>query len=172
MSTEDIWAKYNNELYFFILKRADDYNATNDIFQEVFLKIHEHLSSLRDEKKLRAWIYQIARNEISNYYLKNSKEHNQFEESNESDISDIHGVCCLDKFIQELPTNYKEVIESIYVEGLKQKDVAHKLGISLENVKIRVKRGKDILKNEFKVCCKYDLNENDKLVGSPNCTTC
>lgn len=38
-----------------------------------FLKIHNNLSHLKEEEKARAWIYQIARNEIFDYIKKESK---------------------------------------------------------------------------------------------------
>ncbi|MEL6254896.1 MAG: sigma factor [Bacteroidota bacterium] len=68
MGTQGIWNNYGNELYFFILKKVKNKNEANDIFQNTFLKIHKNLSKLKDEKKVKAWIYQIARNEIADFF--------------------------------------------------------------------------------------------------------
>jgi RNA polymerase sigma-70 factor (ECF subfamily) len=172
METQKIWNKFNDELYFFILKKTKNKDRTNDIFQNTFLKIHENVSKLKKEEKARAWIFQIARNEIANHYTKEAI----YVEKNSANISEpleeYQSVCCFDNFINDLPEIYRQVIELIYIKGLKQKDIAIQLDISLENVKVRIKRGKDILKNKFNTCCKYEFDKNGKLSGESNCAVC
>ena len=81
-------------------------------------------------------------------------------------------ICCFDKFINDLPPPYKEVIEIVYIKGKKQKEAASILGITLMNVKVRIKRAKDILKKNFNECCKYSFNANGDLIGESNCNIC
>jgi RNA polymerase sigma-70 factor (ECF subfamily) len=71
-----------------------------------------------------------------------------------------------------LPEIYRHVIELIYIKGLKQKEVARKLEISLENVKVRIKRAKDILKQKFSECCNYEFDKKGNLIGESNCAIC
>ena len=47
---------------------------TNDILQEVFLKIHLNLTKLKDQSKLSSWIYQITRNTINDYFRKHKPQ--------------------------------------------------------------------------------------------------
>ena len=68
------------------------------------------------------------------------------------------------------PRKYKLVID--YIEGKKQKEVAALTGLTLENVKVRIKRAKMILKKNFTECCKYQLDEQGNLTGEPNCAVC
>src|SRR5216683_1532991 len=68
MTTERIWEEFHPRLKQFILKRIPDQQNAEDILQEVFLKIHTRIDTLRDEEKLQSWIYQIARNAIADYY--------------------------------------------------------------------------------------------------------
>lgn len=172
METQDIWNNFNQELYFFILKRVKSRNGANDIFQNTFLKIHKNLYKLKNEAKVRAWIFQIARNEIANYFQEESTYRDKLNASEEASLHEFQVVCCFDKLIHELPQIYKEVIERVYIQGQKQKEVAHELNISLENTKARVRRAKDILKKKFQECCKYEVNKKGKLIGEPNCSTC
>lgn len=172
METQDIWDTFNNDLYFFILKKVKDKNEANDIFQNTFLKIHKNLPKLKKAEKVKAWVFQIARNEIVNYF---NAEAIHLDKSNSKEallVEEYQLVCCFDRLINELPTIYKEVIEMIYIKGYKQKEVAATLGISLENTKARVRRAKDILKEKFKVCCKYEVNKKGKLIGEPDCHVC
>ena len=172
MDTHKIISNFSDELYFFILKKVKKKDATNDIFQNTFLKIHKNLSKLNKEEKVKAWIFQICRNEIANHFKKESDYIPKLNISKEVSSQEYQYICCFDKFINELPEIYRQVIELIYISGLKQKDVANKLGISLENVKARIKRAKEILKKKFNECCKYEFNKNGKLIGESNCSIC
>jgi RNA polymerase sigma-70 factor (ECF subfamily) len=172
METENIWKDYNDELYFFILKRVKNENDTNDIFQNTFLKVHKNLSKLKDNSKVKAWVFQIARNEIINHfnnespYVEPLKTYKEIVPNNDKDF------CCFNTFISDLPIIYRDVIELVYIKGFKQKEAANKLDISLANVKARIKRSKHILKENFTTCCKYDLDKHGKLIGEANCSVC
>ncbi|WOD44229.1 sigma-70 family RNA polymerase sigma factor [Hwangdonia lutea] len=172
METQKIWNNFSDELYFFILKKVKSKDATNDIFQNTFLKIHANLSQLKKEEKVKAWVFQIARNEINNHFNKESNYVPKLGEDNDAHLQKYEHICCFDKFINDLPDIYKQVIELIYIQGKKQKDVAKAMDISLENVKVRVKRAKGILKKQFNQCCKYELDKNGKLIGESNCAMC
>ncbi len=172
METKRIWNDFNDELYFFILQKVKDKNVTNDIFQNTFLKIHKNLSKLKNETKIKSWIFQIARNEIVNHFNKESLYGEHLDTNKEIPLQEYQHICCFDKFIDDLPEIYRQVIELVYIKGQKQKDVAKKLGISLENVKVRIKRAKDILKKKFNECCKFEFDKNGKLIGEANCPIC
>ncbi|WP_019039715.1 sigma-70 family RNA polymerase sigma factor [Psychroflexus tropicus] len=172
METQKIWDNFNDELYFFILKKVKNKDAANDIFQNTFLKIHKNLSKLEKEEKAKAWIFQIARNETINYFNKESIYVEKLNINKKIPLEKYQYICCFDKFINDLPKIYRQVIELIYIKGLKQKDVAKELGISLENVKVRIRRAKDILKKKFNECCKYEFDKNGKLIGESNCSIC
>jgi RNA polymerase sigma-70 factor, ECF subfamily len=172
METQNIWDNFNEELYFFILKNVKDKNIANDIFQNTFLKIHNNLGTLKEQEKVKSWVFQIARNETINHFNKEKLYTSEIETLEEIPAQNYQHICCFDKFINNLPEIQKQVIELIYIKGLMQKDVAKHLDVSLENVKIRVKRAKDTLKKNFNECCKYEINKEGKLFGESNCSTC
>ena len=172
METQKIWIQFNEELYFFILKKVKNEAATNDIFQNTFLKIHKNLQQLKEDEKVKAWVFQIARNEIANFFNQESVYVAITKEGKESDAKNYQNICCFDKFINDLPIIYKEPIELVYIKGKKQQEVSEILNISLANVKARIRRAKDILKKNFNECCKYEFDKNGNLIGEPNCTLC
>ncbi len=172
METQKIWQQFNEELYFFILKKVKSEFATNDIFQNTFLKIHKNLHQLKEAEKARAWVFQIARNEIADYHKQESK----FVPAEKGEIGipseKFENICCFDSFIKALPDLYREPIELVYLQGKKQQEAATILAISLANLKARIRRAKGILKKNFNECCKYDFDKNGNLIGEPNCAKC
>lgn len=172
MNSEEIYREHGQEIYFFILKKVKDKDIANDIFQSSFLKIHKSAHQVKEKQKVRSWAFQISRNEIANYFNK-EPIHENLENRIEEDIwHEFEGICCFDRFIDELPKMYREVIELTVITGKKQDDVAKHLDISLANVKGRIRRAKSLMRERFQECCKFETNHKGKLVGTPNCVIC
>ncbi len=172
IETTSIWDRYSSEMYFFTLKRVKNKDLAKEILQNSFLKIHQNIGTLKDFSKVKAWTFQIVRNEIANYF--NSKfidSHSlppQIPITSETNID----LCCFDRFINDLPKEYHEVIDLVYFRGKKQTEAALILNLSLANVKVRIRRAKIMLTEKFKACCKFELNGTGKLVGESKCTYC
>lgn len=172
MNSQEIYQEHGQELYLFILKKVKNKHIANDVFQSTFLKIHKHIEQLKAVEKARSWVFQITRNEIANFF--NQKADFETLTGPELDPTEEEAVniCCFDRFINELPDTYKEVIQLTYLSGKKQEEVAALLNISLSNVKARISRSKAMLKERFLDCCKYETNLDGKLIGAPNCAVC
>ncbi|MGI9534560.1 MAG: RNA polymerase sigma factor SigZ [Thermodesulfobacteriota bacterium] len=181
--TEEIWNSFNQKLYSFILRRVGSRVEAEDILQEVFLKIHTNIDGLNSVEKLPAWVYRITRNTIIDYYRKkgrvNDVEFNDYMEPQEfpgkgNGYGEIKG--CLTSFVNLLPEKYRESVELSEIRGVKQKEVAERLNISLPAAKSRILRGKEMIKQHFIVCCKFKLDKKGKLIGgdwpNENCNEC
>src|SRR5215813_3405104 len=74
MTTEQVWEAYHVPLRQFIRAQVRDEQQTDDLLQEVFLKIHTYLDTVRAPEQVGSWLYQIARHVISDHYrLQRSK---------------------------------------------------------------------------------------------------
>ncbi len=182
-STEEVWDNFNKQLYTFIYKRVNNKVEAEDILQNVFIKIHKNIEKLNEKEKLPPWIYRIARNTIIDYYRSMGK--NRHQEFNEELIpheitpkGDLYCEIktCLKSFVGILPEKYKESVELSELGGMKQKDVAEKLSISLPSAKSRIQRDREMIKQHFIDCCKFKLDEKGNLVGgdwpNENCEEC
>lgn len=168
--------EYKEELYFYLLKKARDEEVAKEVFQNTCLRAIEKYAQLKHIGRLRAWLFQIARNEFYSYHrqelqFKNNRPERIITES-EMPFSLEQEFCCFDKFIEELPDIYREVIVRVYKKGETQKEAAESLALSLANCKARIRRAKHILKEKFQHCCQYQLNEHQKLGGDPDCERC
>ena len=177
MTKQDIIYKaYHKEIYFFLLKKMNDRNEAKNILQNTFLKAFENYSQVRDEKKTKSWLFQIARNEMIDYYKRESNYTSQYEKKEnlidfeQTNVSEQF--CCFNSFIDGLPDIYKKPIQLIYKKGKNQSETAEILKLKLTTVKARVRRAKSILIKNFNECCHYDIDIKGKLIGEQNCTKC
>src|SRR5205823_4831080 len=144
MTTEKVWEEFHPRLKQFILKRIPDEQNAEDILQEVFLKIHTRIDTLRDEEKLQSWMYQIARNAIADYY-REQKATVELSEAlllpeeplvDDDVVKDL--IPSVKAMVDSLPDDYREALILTEYQGLTQRELAEKLGMSLSGAKSRV----------------------------------
>lgn len=167
-TSEKIWHEYHARLRSFIKSRVFDDTATDDTLQNVFLKMHTGLGSLKDETKLQSWLYQIARNAIIDYFRAQKptvdipewlpQPETDPDEKVAQELSE-----CLRPMIQLLPKNYREALILSELRGLTQKEVAQVQGTSLSGAKSRIQRGRVLLKNMLAECCRLKFDHNGRL---------
>jgi len=55
--------KYQEKIYYFVRRLVIDHNDTDDVVQNIFIKVWNNLGSFREDSKLFTWLYRIAVNE-------------------------------------------------------------------------------------------------------------
>ncbi|MCY7420526.1 MAG: sigma-70 family RNA polymerase sigma factor [Chitinophagaceae bacterium] len=63
----DIIKKYQEKLYWHIRRMVIDHEDTNDILQNMFIKVWKGLENFREDSQLYTWLYRIATNECLTY---------------------------------------------------------------------------------------------------------
>ncbi len=158
-----IYNRFSSQLQRFIAGRVSDAADIEDILQDVFLKIHSKLETLEDETRLESWIYQITRHAIIDYYrrrtaasrLDDTDELPSLEEREEPGLRLAAG---LREMIEQLPEPYREAIQLVEFEGVSQKALAERLGISISGAKSRVQRGRSMLRDMLNRCCHFEFD--------------
>ena len=179
--TEKIWQDYHGQLRRFIQRRMHDQSDVDDLLHEVFVKIHTNLDSLRDEDKLRSWLFQITRNAIADS-LRRRKPFETLPEwlvatNNEpAELAARELAECLRPMIEQLPEHYRSALISSELEGKTQRQVAGMHGLSLSGAKSRVQRGRALLKGMLLECCRIDFDHRGQIVdydmSDPSCKGC
>lgn len=67
-SIEQVWNDYHFELRRFIGAQTRNATDAEDVLQSVFLKICARFETLKNPDKIRAWLFQIARNAATDFY--------------------------------------------------------------------------------------------------------
>lgn len=164
-----IWPELNDYLKGFIFKQVRDSHITDDILQDVYLKVNLKIKTLKDETKLTSWIFQITRNAVNDYYRSNKKKFDNdinFELTDNIVIQDETQklVRCINPMINSLPEKYKEAIRLSEIDGLSQKDLAIQLDISYSGAKSRVQRGREKLKALLLDCCSISADKYGNII--------
>ena len=65
--------KYQERIYWHVRKMVFDHDDTDDVVQEVFIKVWKNLHKFRKDSQLYTWIYRIATNECLNFLKKKKR---------------------------------------------------------------------------------------------------
>lgn len=170
--TEQAWERFHMPLLQFIRRRVSDDETAEDLLQDVFLKIHQQIETLKDARKLEGWVYQIARHTIIDYYR--SKRATLSLETPEvfllpDELPD-------DDIVSELFPAVRAMINSLSMQdrqalilteyqGLTQKELGERLGISFSGAKSRVQRARERLKQQLLACCHFELDRRGHILN-------
>src|SRR5579859_4794690 len=174
-TTEQVWEAFHTPLQQFIRRRVADRVAAEDLLQDIFLKIHQHVDTLKDEKRLESWIYQITRNAIIDYYRSIKPTMTLTEildlpaELPTDDVV-IELLPCVRAVVQHLPPKDRQALILTEYQGLTQKELGEHLGISFSGAKSRVQRARERLKQQLMECCHFELDRRGHILDyHPRC---
>ena len=167
---EVIWETTSARIRNFIRGRVEDDAAADDLLQEVFLRVHQNMSHLRDTQRLESWIYQVARHVIIDHYRARrdlvaitEAVPDQSEVFHEPDAAqELSG--SMRGLVEALPEPYREALLLTEFEGLSQKELAERLGISFSGAKSRVQRARQKIKDELLTCCHFEFDHYGRVI--------
>lgn len=154
----------------FIGRRVRNAAVADDLAQETLLKVYRARGALRDDTRLEAWLYQIARGTIIDHYRRQRPQVElpaaiAGESPDEIAALRARVLISLKNFLEELPAAYREPVRLAEIEGLPFARIALRLGLSLAAVKSRVRRGRAMLKKKLQDCCRFEFDRLGKVIG-------
>jgi RNA polymerase sigma-70 factor (ECF subfamily) len=154
--TLKLWNEMNERLVNFVVQKVKDKELAKDIVQDVFVKVFSNINTLKNKEKVVAWIFQITRNEVNNYF-RNQKYETSIADFPETDAIDENLTsefsACILPMIETLPEKYREAIKLTEINNFSQKELAAHLNISYSGAKSRVQRGREMLRSNIESCC-------------------
>ena len=184
MDLETIWAKYRSGLKAFLHSKVSNEADVDDLLQDILIKTHQHLHTVRSEKAVKSWLFQIASHTITDYYRRNGKvKHiereahvvsendennftNELKHGNDQDSEEIKQALahCIEPFVQALSAGNAGLLTAIELGGMSQKDYAAANGIPYSTLKSRVKKARTELWQVFDDCCHMKLDNQGNLM--------
>jgi RNA polymerase sigma-70 factor (ECF subfamily) len=181
------WSDVAERLRPFVARRVPA-SEIDDVVQDVLVHMHRGLPSVREDDRFAAWMFQIARNAITDAGRKRARtpvaegvepESIPAQASSPDDDRDAAMALsgCVSVFVAQLPSPYREAITLVELEGKTAKEAAEMVGISISGMKSRVQRGRAQLRELLESCCEIALDARGKVTDftprpQPSCKTC
>lgn len=144
----NLFNHYRNKIYGIAFKLTHSKTVAEEITEDVFLKIWSRRSTLNETENFSAYLFRIARNETykvlkqiaKNYKIVLLSENNEpiANENSEDYVIGKELATLLQKAIDRLPHQQKQVYRLMKEEELKRSEVAELLQIQPETVKFHL----------------------------------
>ncbi len=166
-----VFLEYEAQLKRFVLKRVKDKDEADDILQQLYLKLYRNCEQLQQVQNMSAWLYQVTRNAVNDYFRGQGKsisiaKEEEIADDLKQEPNQLEVEMLVLPLLQLLPPAYAEPLRLSEIEGISQKEVAERLGISYSGAKSRVQRGRQLLKQKFMECCHLEMGRNGELLGA------
>jgi RNA polymerase sigma-70 factor (ECF subfamily) len=173
----------------FVSKRVPA-SDVDDVVQDVFVRVSRGLSQLHEDERAEAWILEIARKAIADFYRKRERQvPNVSEEMPEpADTSalplenlshypgehDVHEevLSWLRPMADEITEPYRTALIKADFEKVSQRRLAHEFGISESGLKSRVQRARKLLADVLQRCCKIEFGGEGRAVAFRRLRAC
>ena len=170
LAAEEVYERFDEDLRTFVRSRVGDPDATEDVLQDVYLKIHARIGTLRDEEKVGAWVFRVARNAVNDFYRsrKPTQELGEVPEASpdpEGEDLERRLFKSVRDMLDGLPPEHRQALYLTEYEGLTQKELAERLGIGLSGAKSRVQRARTRLKAMLLDCCHFELDRRGRVTN-------
>ncbi len=167
MTTTEIWKTYANDVQRLIMSKVKDAQITDDLVQEVFIKVHTKFDTIQEKQKVKSWLLSVSRNTVLDYFRKSKKEIPlEKEETIIGEEEYKHSEKdCLPGIIKNLPKKYRNPLLLSDIKGMKQAEIASQLNLPLATVKSQIQRGRKLIVQGYMDCCDYKLNDKGFLTG-------
>jgi RNA polymerase sigma-70 factor (ECF subfamily) len=151
------------ELLDFLRRRLGNRDEAEDVLQRFSLRALESASELRDVRTVRGWLGRILTNSMIDHQRRVMRtrrrevamEYTDIEKLSVQPDVELDGVVCncLHKLLPTLKPEYAEVIWRADILGEPRDRIAASLGTTLNNVAVRIHRGRQALKKRLEEIC-------------------
>lgn len=151
-----------------------------DVLQETLVRAHQTIEQLREESALASWLFRIATHISLDHVRQRSRkpkgeEFEVDEVQQDEDIApSLQGLmeqremsACVQRFLLDLPADYRTAILLHDLEGLTAIEIAAALEISVANAKVRLHRARERLKEALLGGCTFSCDCRGVVVCEP-----
>ena len=143
---EKMVEKYSNMIYRLALIRTKTKENSEDVYQEVFLRLAKKMPDFKSEEHERAWLIRVtincSKNLLNSKFFRNTSE---LKEDIPFETEEKHNIYYS---VQKLPIKYKTIVHLYYYENYKIKEISEILKMKENTVKSCLARAREKLKME------------------------
>lgn len=154
---ELLYRRYSNVLFSICLRYSGNYENAQDVFQEGFILIFKKITQYSFSGSFEGWIKRVMVNlNLEKYrqkeiWLTEIEENMPLIDEEDNDSDDFQNVNYQDliKYVQNLPTQYRQVFNLYVFEEYTHNEIAESLKISPGTSKSNLSRAREILRKEL-----------------------
>lgn len=136
---ETVYRAHVEPVYRFAYARVGNRPDAEDITESVFERALPRLRSGASEAQMRGYLFATARSVLAEHWERRFSVNSLPEETanppDEPEPDDAHDEE-VERILQSLPANYREVLELRFLRGYTLKETALAMGVSVGNVKV------------------------------------
>lgn len=156
--------RYKDRLLNFVLRYFNNIEQAEDVVQDTLIKSYTHASYYKNVAKFSTWIFTIAKNNALTELRKNKRKKtdslwtddgqvidiNSKEESLDSKVQNEIAIDQLNKFLDEIPENFRMAVVLRDFQELSYEEISKILEIPIGTIKSRINRGRIQLAEKMK----------------------
>ena len=156
--------RYKDRLLNFVLRYFNNVEQAEDVVQDTLIKLYTHASYYKNVAKFSTWIFTIAKNNALTELRKNKRKKtdslltedwqiidiNSKEESLDSKVQNEIAIDQLNKFLDEIPENFRIAVVLRDFQELSYEEISKILEIPIGTIKSRINRGRIQLAEKMK----------------------
>ena len=156
--------RYKYRLLNFVLRYFNNVEQAEDVVQDTLIKLYTHASYYKNVAKFSTWIFTIAKNNALTELRKNKRKKtdslwtddgqvidiNSKEESLDSKVQNEIAIDQLNKFLDEIPENFRMAVVLRDFQELSYEEISKILEIPIGTIKSRINRGRIQLAEKMK----------------------
>lgn len=162
---EELVRRYQRPITGYVYRMLNNYDASLDVTQEVFIKVYNSLARYSSEYKFSTWLYRIAHNAAIDYMRRNSVNQQSIEAENADGTYQLQFESPqpnpeqmrersewrteIESVIKCLPTGYRELIVLRHTQDLSYDEIAEVTNLPLGTVKNRLFRAREMMREIF-----------------------
>ncbi len=145
-----LYERHKGPLYGFFYRLTSDRDISEDLVQNVFLRILKYKHTYNGQGKFTTWYYHLARNVMADYFKKNNRYQPMgdqdwsnrmgHEETAEVQMTEVQDKEILQKAMKQLPKDKQELLVLVKFQKLRYEQVAEMMDCSVGALKVRVHR--------------------------------
>lgn len=143
----------------FVRRRVNDPELAEEILQDSLLQALRAAPHLRDEERLLPWFYRVLQNAITDAYRRRAVERRHIDllevEDRPLEAEEEAAICeCFRELIPTLKPEYAELMQTLELEKVDPENMASRLGITPNNLKVRRHRARQALRKRLEETCR------------------
>lgn len=154
---EQLYKVFASRMYAVCLRYAKDRMEAEDILQEGFVKVFQHIGKYQPNGPFGGWIRRVFINTAIEHYRRQVRNPidnvDEVPDQNEvpDDAIDQMSVRELIQLISKMPDGYRQVFNLFAIEGYMHQEIAEMLGISVGTSKSQYSRARKYLQDSIKM---------------------